>query len=70
MNEFSNIIQRALASLDETPGPPFEIIPKGRGEADVAVYKFFRWYNRRHKKELSAAVIQKLKRYYLYGKER
>ena len=31
---------------------PFDIIPKGRSKGDVDLYKFLRWYMRRHRREI------------------
>jgi len=67
MNEFSKVIRSTLAKLNEVPGSPFEIIPKGRGRVDAAVYKFFRWYNRRYKREISSEVERGLKTFLLKG---
>ena len=63
----TNWILMVARDLGEIPGPPFEIIPRGRGKSDVAAYKFFRWYGRRHKEELYALMVQELKKAYLYG---
>jgi len=46
---------------------PIEVIPKGRSKSDVLLYKFWRWYIKKHRKEIEKQINNWTIEYIMYG---
>lgn len=46
---------------------PIEIIPKGRGKSDKAMYLFWRWYIKQHRKSIEKQIDKMTNDFILYG---
>lgn len=51
----------------EQKGVPFEIVSQDRGKVAAQLYRYSRWFSRRHRGELEKAVLKALTSKILYG---